>query len=81
MRLTLGTWKTMTSSMSNEGVSIGLGRCSRETARAVLIYLTEEKEEIWIPQSVIHDDSEVWKEDDEGDVVVAEWWARSEGLT
>jgi len=29
----------------------------------------------WIPQSQIHDDSEVWKPEDEGELVIPEWLA------
>jgi hypothetical protein len=36
--------------------------------------------EIWIPKSVIHDDSEVYKEGAEGKLVVARWFAEKEGL-
>lgn len=31
-------------------------------------------EERWIPQNVIHDDSEVWRKGDEGVLVLQEWW-------
>jgi hypothetical protein len=34
----------------------------------------------WIPQSTIHDDSEIWKEGDKGDLVLHEWFAIKEGL-
>lgn len=35
---------------------------------------------VWIPKSVISDDSEIWKKGDEGTLVVAEWFAMKEGL-
>jgi len=41
---------------------------------------TEEHGELNIPVSAIHDDSEVWKEDQEGDLVVEDWFAEKEGL-
>lgn len=36
--------------------------------------------EHWIPQSQIDDESEVWKEGDEGMLVVTEWIATQKGL-
>lgn len=35
----------------------------------------------WVPQSVVHDDSEVYKEGDEGKLVVQLWFAEKEGWT
>lgn len=29
----------------------------------------------WVPKSVIHDDSEVWELDQEGQLIVKQWWA------
>ena len=49
----------------------------RQTAAALLIDLGED--EIWIPQSQIDDDSEVWQQGDEGDLVVSAWFARQKG--
>lgn len=34
----------------------------------------------WIPISQITDDSEVWEEGDEGDLVIKSWLARERGL-
>lgn len=51
----------------------------RETDKAVLFEI--EGEETWIPKSVIHEDSEVWKADQSaGTLVVAGWWAEKNGL-
>jgi hypothetical protein len=36
--------------------------------------------EHWIPKSQIHDDSEVWTKDQEGELVVTEWIAKQKGL-
>jgi len=38
--------------------------------------------EVWVPRSVIDDDSEVFDADEnaEGTLVVADWWAEKEGL-
>ena len=50
----------------------------RETEKALLCQI--EDEEHWIPKSVIDDDSEVWKDGQEGELVIAEWWAEKNGL-
>ena len=50
------------------------------TAKALLV--TIGTKEVWIPKSVIHDDSEVYRESDTtpGKLVLKGWWARKEGL-
>lgn len=53
----------------SEGVAL------RETEKAIL-FKQEDGEEYWVPKSQIHDDSEVWKEGDEGILIVTEWFAR-----
>lgn len=50
----------------------------KETDLALLVEL--DGEEVWIPKSVIDDDSEVYRVGDEGTLVVHEWWAEKEGL-
>lgn len=50
----------------------------RETRLALLVQI--EGREIWVPQSVIHDDSEVYQLGDEGDLVVERWFAENEEL-
>lgn len=61
------------------GISLGDGRCIRQTDRAILVQL-ESGEELWIPQRCVHEDSEVYAADHEGDVVVESWWAEKENL-
>lgn len=56
----------------------------RSTKRALLVdsdffESNEDKREIWIPQSQIHEDSEVYKNGDEGKLVVVEWFAEKRG--
>lgn len=34
----------------------------------------------WIPKSQIHDDSEVWKNGQEGELIIPEWLAHEKGL-
>lgn len=55
------------------------GEAVRETEKAVLVQL-ETGDEKWIPKSVIHDDSEVWKAGQAGRLVVLGWWAEKEKL-
>lgn len=63
----------------SDGVSVGTGIAVRETDMALLVNL-ESDGETWIPKSVIHDDSEVYKDGQNGDVVVKKWWAEKQGL-
>lgn len=48
--------------------------CTVETELAIQI-----DDEHWIPKSAIHDNSEVYQLDDEGDLVVEGWFAKKEG--
>jgi len=50
------------------------------TEKALLVEI--EGEEEWVPKSVIHDDSEVFDDDEnaEGMLVLEEWWAEKAGL-
>ena len=50
----------------------------RETDLALLCDI--EGEEHWIPKSQIHDDSEVYEDDTEGDLVISAWLAKQKGL-
>jgi len=65
--------------------------CRRSTEKAILVALSGLDpgiREVWIPRSVIDDDSEVWgsKYDDgedacgPGDLILARWWVRANGL-
>jgi len=60
-------------------LSLGKGKRIRATDKAMLVEL-EDHGELWIPYSVVHDDSEVWDDSPEGEVVVEEWWADKQGL-
>jgi hypothetical protein len=53
-------------------------RCLKETARAILVRCLEQ--EAWIPKSQLREGSEVLTEGDEGNLVVALWFAEKEGL-
>jgi hypothetical protein len=37
-------------------------------------------DEVWVPKSVIHDDSEVYQGGDTGTLMVKSWWAAKNGL-
>jgi hypothetical protein len=72
-----------------EGVTIGDGECVRATERAVLVELHGPRDvfgghsvrQVWIPKSVLHDDSEVFEDGGTGAVIVHRWWADQEGFT
>jgi hypothetical protein len=50
------------------------------TDKAVLIKMPEMPQPIWFPQSQIHANSEIWKQGDEGTLVVTQWIAEKKGL-
>jgi len=62
--------------------ALGKGTVRRATKKALLIQLVDCNKSIWIPKTVIHDDSEVYDDKDNatGKVVVERWWAEKEGL-
>lgn len=51
--------------------------CKHATQKALLVEV--DGDEVWVPQSQITDDSEVWKEGDTGTLVVTEWIAEQKG--
>lgn len=63
---------------SDMAVALPEGKIVRQTAKAVLYEFDGETK--WIPQSVIHDDSDIWKDGEEGVLKVQSWWAEKEGL-
>lgn len=54
----------------------------RSSDKALLVSIPEHDDgkPIWIPQSHIHDDSEVYKEGTSGTLVISEWIATEKGL-
>ena len=55
--------------------------CNGETAKAIHVFGASDNDDgNWIPKSVVHDDSEVYKQGDEGKLVLEEWFALKEGL-
>ena len=49
------------------------------TAKALLVDVPD-LGELWVPQSVIDDESEVFEAGHEGELILKEWWANKEGL-
>lgn len=58
-------------------------KCDKDTPKAILVEVTVAKGKTiktWVPKSLIHDDSDVYKAGTEGKLVVARWFAEQEGL-
>ncbi len=53
--------------------------CKHSSDDAILVVI--EGDEYWIPNSQVHDDSEVWRKGDEGELVITDWWAEKKGLS
>lgn len=59
----------------------------KDTGKALLVrvdpsdpvYEMTEDGTTWVPQSQIHEDSEVWQEGDSGNLVVTRWIAEQKG--
>lgn len=54
-------------------------RCIRETERAILVEADDLGEAIWVPKSQVHMESEVWKNDTDGVLIVSDWFAEQRG--
>jgi len=65
---------------SRDPVYLDECECLKETDKALLVEIPDLGDEIWIPKSCVHDDSEVYREDDRGTLAVVQWWADQEGL-
>lgn len=66
--------------MSEESVEFEGAVVVRETGAAILVSGIEDGEDVWIPKSQIHPDSEVWKDGDEGTLIITRWIAEQKGL-
>lgn len=66
----------------DEPVEFDDAECIRETVMALRVRLDDGRE-LWVPKSVVHDDSEVFDGYDNatGKLVLARWFADKEGLT
>ena len=65
----------------SEPCSLGDGTVIAETDKAIKFLSGDEDESFWVPKSVIHDDSRVWRKDDEGELIVKTWWAEKNERT
>ena len=52
---------------------------THHTAKAVCVSIPALGEEVWVPQSVIDVDSEVFATGHKGTLVVHAWWANKQG--
>ena len=59
-------------------VHIENAKCVKATEAAILVEI--EGAQHWIPQSCVTDESEVWKEGQEGTLVITDWIAEQKGL-
>lgn len=50
--------------------------CLRESERAIYVRALDTC--FWVPNSVVHDDSEVYRASDTGKLVLMEWWVRQQ---
>lgn len=51
-----------------------------ETEEAILVEAEDFDEDTWIPQSQVHEDSEIWKEGQNGALILKDWIAGKLGL-
>ena len=52
--------------------------CVAESDRSILVEIGDEQ--VWLPKSQVDEDSEVFKKDDEGRLVVTKWIAQEREL-
>jgi len=54
----------------------------RDSGKALLVYIEDLEETRWIPKSVVHDDSEVFddNENSRGTLVIEDWFAEKEDM-
>lgn len=62
----------------SEPCSLGEGKVLKGTEKA-LLFEPDGETSFWVPRSVVHDDSEVYEEEHEGELLVKHWWAEKEG--
>lgn len=59
--------------------TVSFGDCECIDERPTAIQVIIDGVARWMPQKIVHDDSEVWKRGDRGTLVVMEWFAIQEG--
>lgn len=62
---------------SEDPVELGVVTCLLERPKAIMVGL--DNRPVWIPKSVLHDNSEVFRLSDNGKLIVKYWWADKEG--
>jgi hypothetical protein len=63
---------------NNLPINLGHYLVLKETDEAILV-TNEDEDPEWIPKNVVHYDSEIWKEDQFGYLVVEQWFAEKQG--
>ena len=64
--------------MSKQTIEIDDVTVEAETDLAVLCIIDDKQ--VWIPKSVVHEDSEVQSEGDTGTITIMRWFAEKEGF-
>lgn len=52
----------------------------KDSGLAVLVRAPSLKRDIWVPQSCVHEDSEIYRDGEVGTIGIKESWAEKEGL-
>lgn len=65
--------------MEEEITVIDKSKCIGETNNAIKVRSENFDEPQWIPKRCIHDDSEVYKSNTSGDLIIHAWFARKKG--
>lgn len=66
------------SDSDEDKVSVADVTVKAETGKAILCVV--EEEDVWVPKSIIDDDSEVYKMGTEGVLIVPAWFAKKNGF-
>lgn len=68
--------------MSDDAFKLGQATPCKETAKAICVKLASNpKVDLWVPKSMIDEDSEVYRLDSgTGELIVKRWWAEKAGL-
>jgi hypothetical protein len=66
--------------MSNDKVEFEGASCISQSNKAIRVRLADRVTPIWIPRSLVDDDSEVYERGHTGTLVLPEWWCIQEGL-
>lgn len=50
------------------------------TPKAIKVVMPGRALPVWIPQAAVHDDSQIWRDGDRGDLVLKGWFAERDGI-